>query len=203
MSDARAPDQPYPVQIDLAGESVTLRPLAAGDRDAMLAFASALAPHDLLFLRRDITQPAEVDAWIEAVARGELETVVAVLEGPVREGAVLGYCVVDRSPLWWMRHVAELRVMVGADARGKGLGRVLTTHAFRAASEMGVEKMVAQMTTDQRPAISVFQNMGFQNEAVLRDQVKDRDGKSYDLLVLARPVSEFESSVIIEELGGG
>ena len=195
MSDDRAP---YPLEVDLAGQSVTLRPLAAGDRDAVLAFAGSLAPHDLLFLRRDITQRSEVDAWIEAVERGELETVLAVLDR-----AVLGYCVVDRSPLWWMRHVAELRVMVGADARGKGLGRVLTTHAFRAASEMGVEKMVAQMTTDQRPAISVFQNMGFQNEAVLRDQVKDRDGKSYDLLVLARPVSEFESSVIIEELGGG
>ena len=194
MSDDRAP---YPLEVDLAGQSVTLRPLAAGDRDAVLAFAGSLAPHDLLFLRRDITQRSEVDAWIEAVERGELETVLAVLDG-----AVLGYCVVDRSPLWWMRHVAELRVMVGGDVRGKGLGRVLTTHAFRAASAMGVEKMVAQMTTDQRRAITVFQNMGFQNEAVLRDQVKDRDGKTYDLLVLSRPVSEFEASVILEELGG-
>ena len=199
MSDDRAP---YPLEVDLAGQSVTLRPLVAGDRDAVLAFANALAPHDLLFLRRDITQPSEVDAWIEAVARGELETVVAVRDGPVREGSVLGYCVVDRSPLWWMRHVAELRVMVAGDMRGKGLGRVLTTHAFRAASAMRVEKMVAQMTTDQRPAIAVFQNMGFQNEAVLRDQVKDRDGKTYDLLILARPVSELEASVILEELGG-
>ena len=194
MSDDRAP---YPLEVDLAGQSVTLRPLAAGDRDAVLAFAGSLAPHDLLFLRRDITQRSEVDAWIEAVERGELETVLAVLDG-----AVLGYCIVDRSPLWWMRHVAELRVMVGGDVRGKGLGRVLTTHAFRAASAMGVEKMVAQMTTDQRRAITVFQNMGFQNEAVLRDQVKDRDGKTYDLLVLSRPVSEFEASVILEELGG-
>ncbi len=199
MSDDRAP---YPIEVDLAGQTVTLRPLARDDRDAVLAFARSLAPHDLLFLRRDITQVDEVDAWIEAVERGELETVIAVLDGPGGDGSVLGYCVVDRSPLWWMRHVAELRVMVGGDARGKGLGRVLTTHAFRAASEMGVEKMVAQMTTDQRRAISVFQNMGFQNEAVLRDQVKDRDGKTYDLLVLARPVSEFESSVILEELAG-
>ena len=130
------------------------------------------------------------------MAAGDLATVLAI-----REGRVIGYCVVDRSPLAWMRHVAELRVMVAAEMRGKGLGRMLTTEAFRIASEMGVEKMVAQMTTDQRTAIAVFQNLGFDNEAVLHDHVKDRDGKSYDLLMLARAVSEFETSVILEEYG--
>jgi L-amino acid N-acyltransferase YncA len=194
MTEQRAP---YPLEVSAGGEAVTLRRLAPGDREAMLAFARSLPPHDLLFLRRDITDAAEIDAWIEAVETGTIETLIALVGGDV-----VGYCVVDRSPLAWMQHVAELRVMVGEAMRGKGLGLVLTTHAFRAASEMGVEKMVAQMTTDQRRAISVFQNLGFQNEALLRDQVKDRDGKTYDLLVLARPVSEFESSVILEELEG-
>ena len=187
----------YPRVVELREGGVTLRPLAAGDRDRMLAFASALPSHDLLFLRRDITEPGAVDAWIAEVEAGPLATVVAVDDG----GTILGYCVVDRSPIAWMRHVAELRVMVSEAARGMGLGRVLTTEAFRLASAMGVEKMVAQMTSDQRTAISVFQNMGFENEALLRDHVKDRDGRAYDLLVLSRPVSEFESSVILEELG--
>lgn len=187
----------YPTQVSLGDEDITLRRLARADREPMLAFARSLPAHDLLFLRRDITDPAEIDAWIAAVEAGDLETLVAL-----RDGAVVGYCVVDRSRPAWMRHVAELRVMVGDAMRGKGLGRVLTTHAFRAASEMGVEKLVAQMTSDQRPAISAFQNLGFQNEALLRDQVKDRDGKTYDLLVLARAVSEFEASVILEELEG-
>ena len=186
----------YPIEVAVGGEAVTLRPPVAADGAAVLAFAESLPTHDLLFLRRDITEPREVDAWIAAVAAGDLATVLAI-----REGAVVGYCVVDRSPLAWMRHVAELRVMVAAEMRGKGLGRMLTTEAFRIASEMGVEKMVAQMTTDQRTAIAVFQNLGFENEAVLHDHVKDRDGKSYDLLMLARAVSEFETSVILEEYG--
>ena len=186
----------YPIAVAVGGETVTLRPLVAADGAAVLAFAGSLPTHDLLFLRRDITEPAEVHAWIAAVAAGDLATVLAI-----REGRVIGYCVVDRSPLAWMRHVAELRVMVAAEMRGKGLGRMLTTEAFRIASEMGVEKMVAQMTTDQRTAIAVFQNLGFDNEAVLHDHVKDRDGKSYDLLMLAHAVSEFETSVILEEYG--
>ena len=186
----------YPIELPLGEGTVTLRPPSPSDRDAILAFAGALPTHDLLFLRRDITRPEEVDAWIAAVSSGELATVLAM-----RGGAVIGYSVVDRSPLRWMRHVAELRVMVANSMRGQGLGRLLTTEAFRIASEMGVEKMVAQMTTDQRTAIAVFQNLGFENEAILHGHVKDRDGKNYDLLILRRAVSEFESSVILEEYG--
>ena len=186
----------YPLELPLEGGSVLLRPPVAADRDALLAFARALPRHDLLFLRRDITRAEEVDAWIASVAAGELATVLAF-----RDSEAVGYAVVDRGRLEWMRHVAELRVTVAATMRGRGLGRLLTTEAFRIASAMGVEKMVAQMTTDQRTAITVFQNLGFENEAVLSRHVRDRDGRTYDLLILRRPVSGFESSVILEEYG--
>ena len=186
----------YPVELPLREGVVLLRPPEPEDRDAILAFAQSLPSHDLLFLRRDVTRPEEVDNWIASVVAGELATVLAI-----REETVVGYAVVDRSRLEWTRHVAELRVMVSATMRGQGLGRLLTTEAFRIASEMGVEKMVAQMTTDQRTAINVFQNLGFENEAVLHEHVRDRDGKKYDLLILRRAVSGFESSVILEEYG--
>lgn len=189
-----ASSERYPIELPVREGTVLLRPPTPEDRDTILAFAQSLPSHDLLFLRRDITRPDEVDTWIAAVQSGQLATVLAM-----RDGDIVGYSVVDRSPLVWMRHVAELRVMVGPSMRGRGLGRLLTTEAFRIASGMGVEKMVAQMTTDQRTAITVFQNLGFENEAVLHDHVKDRDGKTYDLLILRRAVSEFESSVILEE----
>ena len=184
--------------VQLEGRPVTLRPMMAGDRERILAFARSLPSHELLFLRRDITRPEEVDAWIEQLRGGHLRTVLAVRDRGGEE-EVLGYCVVDRSPVPWTRHVAELRVLVHPAAQGKGLGRLLTREAFRIATELGVEKMIAQMTTDQRRAINVFQNMGFTNEAVLARHVKDRDGRTYDLLVLAREVSAFESSVILSE----
>ena len=184
------------IELELAGAALTLRSLRDGDQEAFLAFARSLPTHELLFLRRDITQPDEVEAWIDQGESGARHTLIAVRSDPGSEG-IVGYCVVDRSAVQWTRHVAELRVLVHPVMQGKGLGRVLTREAFRIATEQGVEKMIAQMTTDQRRAISVFHNMGFQNEALLRDHVKDRDGRTYDLLVLAREVSEFESSVIL------
>lgn len=180
--------------VEVGGETLALRTLGPGDLEAMLAFAQSLPAHDLLFLRRDITRREEVEQWIADAGSHDLVTILAL-----RGDEIVGYSVIDRSPLPWMRHVAELRVLVGPAMRGHGVGRVLTREAFRMATELGVEKMIAQMTTDQRSAITVFHNMGFENEALLRDHVQDRDGKKYDLLVLSRGVSDFEASIIAEQ----
>ena len=52
----------YPREVRLKdGSKVTVRPLGKGDGKAILAFANALAPDDLLFLRNDITEKSGVD----------------------------------------------------------------------------------------------------------------------------------------------
>ena len=59
-----------------AGE-FSLRPMKAQDADAVLAFAQALPTHDLLFLPRDITQPKVMAAWVKAVEKGDMTTMLA------------------------------------------------------------------------------------------------------------------------------
>ena len=180
----------YPRKVSLGGEMVTLRPMNGMDRAALLAFSSALPGHDLLFLPVDITRPAVIDAWVDAIERGAVTTLLAD-----RDGVVQGYAAVDRGQLDWSPHVAELRVLVAGAMRGKGLGRLLTQEAFALALELGIEKMVAQMTVDQKGAIAVFEGMGFRPEALLRDHVKDREGKKHDLLVLSHDVARFQSQM--------
>jgi L-amino acid N-acyltransferase YncA len=180
----------YPRQARLDGGVITLRYMTTADREAALAFARALPAHDILFLRRDITQPEAIDLWLNGIERKRITSVLAE-----RDGTVLGYAIVDRGELSWSPHVAELRVMVSNGMRGKGLGRVLTQEAFAIALGLGIEKIIAQMTVDQKGAISVFQSMGFRPEALLRDHVKDRDGHKYDLLILAHEVAKFQSQM--------
>ncbi|MCL4242577.1 MAG: GNAT family N-acetyltransferase, partial [Dehalococcoidia bacterium] len=97
----------YPDTLRIAGHDITLRPMTAGDRAAVLEFARKLPEHDLLFLRRDLTQDAAVDDWIREIAVGEIFTVLAV-EGD----SLLGWATIHRNRLRWTAHVAELRVMV-------------------------------------------------------------------------------------------
>jgi L-amino acid N-acyltransferase YncA len=180
----------YPREVDLKGSRVTLRLMSGSDGSVALAFARALPEHDLLFLRRDITQPEAIEIWLNGIERGRITSVLAESGGQVQ-----GYATVDRGELSWSPHVAELRVLVSAAMRGKGLGRLLTQEAFAIALGLGIEKIVAQMTVDQKGAIAVFEGMGFRPEALLRDQVKDREGRKHDLLILAHEVAKFHAQM--------
>ena len=158
----------------------------AGDEPAVLAFARELPPHDLLFLPRDITHPKVLAAWTQEIERGAMTTLLAL-----RGASVVGCATIARDPLSWSPHVGELRVVVSVAMRGRGLGRVLLEDAFALAVEMGVQKMIAHMTTDQAGAIAVFETMGYRGEALLRDHVKDRDGAKHDIVILSHDVAAF------------
>jgi L-amino acid N-acyltransferase YncA len=179
-----------PAHITLDSTELTLRRFGAGDEQAMLTFARSLPPHDLLFLRRDITESEVVEAWVRDVIDGYYDTIIA-LEGE----RIVGYASVASDRMSWARHVAELRVLIAASMRGKHLGRLLTEQAFAIAKQRGVKKMLAQMTTDQIAATKVFERMGFHREARLRNQVMDRDGVLHDLQIMSLDVDEFQAKI--------
>jgi len=166
------------MRFNLKGRTVVLRALVAEDRNQMIAFARALPEDDLLFLERDITQPAEVDAWIKDIVDGRVVSLVAW-----EDDIVLGYATTDRGNARWLCHVAELRVVVAPSAREIGIGRLLLELAFEMVLEMGVTKVIARMTPEQTGALKLFQRLGFAEEAVLRDHALDANGVTHDLLV--------------------
>ena len=188
----------YPRTVKVGSREVTFRFAELRDRDAVVAMARSLPEHDLLFLARDITQPTNVEEWI---SNENINTLLAF-----GGDEVLGYAAIHRNQMQWSSHVAELRVMVGETMRGQGLGRILTQEAFAFALSQGIEKMVAQMTLDQKGAIAVFEGIGFRAEALLRDHVKDRSGQKHDLLMLSHEVARFESQRVafgVAEAFGG
>ena len=159
-----------------------IRRAGAGDRDRLLAFSEALPEHDLLFLGRDLKHPRVVDAWVAAIAEGSIDSLVD--EG--LDGAVCGTAALIRDPLGWSAHVGEVRLLVVPEARGGGVGRRLLEELCRIASEEhGLAKLTARMTPDQRGAIELFESVGFRGEAMLRDQVADRQGQRHDIAVLS------------------
>lgn len=170
--------------VALNGVDFTLRDMTAADKDAVLAFAKSLPIHDLLFLRRDITKPRVVEAWIEATEAGAFDTLLAE-----RDGTVVGCVALYTDPLSWSPHVADLRVLVAQNVRKHGLGRYLVEQGFRIALDKGLSKLTAQMTVDQKGAITVFEELGFRGEALLKDQVQDADGTMHDLVTLACDVA--------------
>lgn len=178
----------FPVQARLNGQAITVRLLDRESRESVLAFAQGLPEQDLLFLERNIADPAEVDRWIGAVEDGAMVTIVGW-----QDESVVGYATFDRGRVPWTCHVAELRVVTAPSSRGKGLGRLLLELAFEVALEQGVKKVIARMTPEQTDAQDLFKQLGFEKEAVLHDAAMDTHGITHDLLVFSfRPTSHEE-----------
>ncbi len=181
----------FPRQVKLSsGGEATLRLLGRLDRDAFLTFTMSRPPHDLLFLRTDITNPDVIDGWLDNI---DLERIVTIIAE--RDGRIEGYGSLHLSTAPWSQHVGELRVLIDESVRGQGLGRALTEAVFAQALDRGIEKMVAQMTVDQKGAIATFEELGFKPEALLLDHVKDREGKKHDLLVYSHDVHGFQAQM--------
>ena len=51
------------------------------------------------------------------------------------------------------------------------------------------------MTVDQQAAIALFESLGFKAEALLRDHVRDVDGKKHDIVVLGHNVAQVRAQM--------
>jgi L-amino acid N-acyltransferase YncA len=80
--------------------------------------------------------------------------------------------------------VGELRVNIAPGYRARGLGRVLTGEIFDVARKIGLKKLMANMTTDQKGAQRAFSRLGFITEALLSDHVEDSKGNPRDLIIM-------------------
>jgi len=192
QSEPRQVQRSYPYDATLSdGRQVRLRLMTPGsDVYRLHAFATSLPKDDLQFLRVDITRLMVVIHWAQHVKAGLTVTVLAE-----DNGEVVGYASVHNDQVSWQRHLGELRIQVGKAYRGCGLGGLLGKEIFAISSDLGIEKIVAQMTADQREAIALVERHGFKQEAVLHDFVIGRDGRKNDLVVMTRNVAKVESGV--------
>ena len=189
-------DERYPRTAEISRGKVELSLMTRADEDAMQAFAGSLPAHDLLFLRRNITHPKVLAAWSAEIEAGSIISLIAR-----EDGNILGCSAVVRDELSFSPHLGELRVLVAPAGRERGVGRLLIQESFLIALSLGLEKLIAQMTVDQKGAIAVFEEMGFTAEALLKEHVRDPEGRKHDLVVLSHDVAKVQSQMEAYGLG--
>lgn len=192
MKEAKAQLQHhYPRSVTLTNNSiVTLRLMTPFDTERILTFARALPIDDFLFLRTDITDPDVVAQWVQSMNAGLSITILAQVGS-----GMAGYATLHHNEVTWQRHLGEIRIQVGQRYRSQGLSRILASELFSVGRELGLRKIVAHMTSDQKGAIATFERLGFQTEALLQDFVIDRRDRTHDLLVMSYDVTGFTAHV--------
>jgi ribosomal protein S18 acetylase RimI-like enzyme len=151
------------------------------DLDALLAFFARIPEAERTFFKEHVLDRTAVDGWLRE-SRGRRGLACDA-------GEVAGYVAVLPLP-GWSDHVGEVRLVVDPGRRGQGVGRALARWALLQALELGLAKLYVEVVADQEGAVALFTALGFSAEGLLRDHVRDGDGRRRDLVLLAHPVDD-------------
>lgn len=111
----------------------------------------------------------------------------AVFVAELDDGRVVGRLSIARDPHPASRHVADLGLMVAADARRLGIGRALLEQAAQWAREVGVRKLELHVFPHNEPAIRLYERFGYVREGYRKGHY--RRGREYvDAILMAYEV---------------
>jgi RimJ/RimL family protein N-acetyltransferase len=155
------------------------------DEDVILEFFESLTEQDRLYLRNDVSNPWVIRSWFENIDYKRVFPVIAFAGEKV-----VGNATLHRRPFSWMRHIAEIRIVVSPQFRQKGLARILANELYDNAIDEELEKLTAELAADQKVALKVFSRIGFKKESTLKDYVLDAKGDRHDLVVMTMNLSD-------------
>jgi ribosomal protein S18 acetylase RimI-like enzyme len=163
-----------------------IRPIEPRDAEPLRSFFDRIPEGDRTFFKEDVLDPELVPTWVQDT---RARRSVAI------EGNEIVGCVAVIPGVGWSSHVGELRLVVDPNRRRQGLGRTLARRGLIDAVRLGLRKIVVEVVADQTPAVTMFQRIGFNAEALLRDYVCDRAGELRDLVLLAHSVDDRSSEM--------
>ena len=167
------------------GKKVTIRELQIKDLDRLMKFYSGLPPEDRKYLRIDVTNREVVQQRIELTKEGNVFRLIALHNDEVIADGAL-----ELSGEEWRKHQGELRVIVARPFQHKGLGMIMVRELYFLAVEKNVDQAVVKMMRPQVAAQRIFRKLGFREELLIPDYVRDIAGKKQDLIIMVCNIKE-------------
>jgi RimJ/RimL family protein N-acetyltransferase len=172
----------YPKEAILKdGTRVTLRPLERGDAEQLVAFFQRIPGDDRWYLRHDVSNPTTVRQWALGV---DYERVIPIVA--IHKGQIIGDVTLHRRRYGSTRHVGEVRIVIDPDYRTKRLGTWMLLDIVQLATGLGLEKLVAEVASNETAALKAIRRLDFVREAVIPEFHKDRAGNERDLVVMVK-----------------
>jgi len=100
-----------------------------------------------------------------------------------QDGRVIADASLHRDKRGWSRHVAEVRVSLDPEFRGRGLARRLLQEFTEIGASLDVAILNAFVLDVQHEARAMVESVGFVPQATLTQQAIDLAGRVHDVLV--------------------
>lgn len=167
------------------GTEVTIRKLGIEDLDLLMEFYRALPIEDRKYLKFDVTDRFVVAKRLRRIESGD-DIRIAAIHG----GLIVASGALELSGEAWSKHQGEIRVIVARPFQQRGLGTIMIRELYFLAVQNKLQTIVARMMRPQVGAQKIFRRLGFREESILPDFVKDLKGVSQDLIVMTCDVKD-------------
>jgi RimJ/RimL family protein N-acetyltransferase len=160
-----------------------LRPMQAADETELAGLFSRIPVDERQLFKEDVTRSAVIQGWIRNLDYSNILPLL-VFDG----SRVVSDATLHRDRKGWSRHVAEIRVALDPDYRGRGLARTLVQEFVDLAPEIGVAILNACVLDVQKDARDLFDDAGFMHQATFPHHAIDLAGRVHDVLVYSLTV---------------
>jgi len=161
------------------GREVVIRGMSPDDTERSFDFFACLPEDDRRYLRVDVTRREIVEVRTRDLDTGRVVRLVA------QDGdAIVADGALELAGHGWGDNVAEVRLIVARPYQRLGLGTLMARELYFTAAERKVDRIVARMMRPQRGARQIFKRLGFKDEFLIPEHVRDQDGKWQDLIIM-------------------
>ncbi len=172
------------------GTEVLIRDMRQDDLDRSLKFFTDLPEEDRLYLRHDVTKKEVIRDRLSSMRDGEVIRIVAVLGDEI-----IGDGALELKGHGWIEHLAEMRLIIARPFQHRGLGMLMAQELYYIATKKNLEKIVVQMMRPQVAAQKIFRKLGFHEEVIMPQHVKDMKGRSQDLIHMTCDLEELKKQL--------
>jgi len=161
------------------GSDVTIRNMRPQDVDLSFSFFCDLPEEDRRYLRVDVTRRDLVEWRTTDVDSGRVDRLVAVADG-----AIIADGSLELQGHGWGDSIGEIRLMVARPYQHLGLGTLLARELYYLGMQHKLDRIVVRVMRPQSRAHRIMKRLGFREEFLIPEHVRDQDGTWQDLIIM-------------------
>lgn len=161
------------------GTEIEIRNMRPGDVEASYGFFSELPEEDRRYLRCDVTSRELVERRTTELDSGRVDRLVAVVGHEIVADGTL-----ELQGHGWGDNIGEIRLIVARPYQHLGLGTLVARELYYMAMQRKLDRIVVRMMRPQARAHRIMKRLGFAEEFLIPEHVRDQDGQWQDMIIM-------------------